>query len=96
MASEHVHEFFLGDNEGYCGCGQTITGAFEALEQQLAQARALLEEIAENFVPTQWNKSRLVYCDLCNEYGEAAEQIEHRPGCFVAKARAFLAREEGE
>lgn len=64
-------------------------------EEWMHQARALLEEVAGKIYPAHWKGSRLMYCDLCNEHGESLEQIAHRPGCLAAKARAFLAREEG-
>lgn len=59
------------------------------LEQQLAQARALLEEVLPDSLPN-WEK--LIQCSICGCSATQAHKIEHDDHCPIPRISAFLAQ----
>lgn len=60
------------------------------LEQQLAQARALLERLTDEWTPVM---QRCCYCEASYDYPSSDEStLEHADDCPILLARAFLAQ----
>jgi hypothetical protein len=79
-----------------------LKGRLRELEQQLAQARALLEEYTK-MDPGVLSETNCIYCNARQNYGP--EQVDehgyhfyhvtvtHEDTCIYQKARAFLGKE---
>ena len=74
---------------------------YEALQEREAQARALLESLIMVEPVGYGAESSTRYCPYCSGSDGGSDEpeydpVEHRPDCPWLRARAFLAREEGE
>lgn len=60
------------------------------VEQQLAKAKALLEDVNEGFAPVM---QRCCFCEASYDYPSADEStMEHADTCPIVKIRAFLSK----
>ena len=98
--SDHRHMFWTPSGEmPRCDCGKDILAVFNEQEQQLAEARALLEEVGNNQEVGVADGDCDTICFYCG--GDEDGWIEdgpppyirtynHTPDCTWVKIRAFL------
>ena|ERR1043166_3732993 len=102
MAGEHEHSGLReNDREGCALCNQTERE--RALEQELAQARALLEGLLTCVpLPTSYSCPGCEGETVANEDWDSEDEkseplllVAHTPGCPIEQAYAFLAQHKG-
>ena len=69
---------------------EKLAAALEKHDEQLAQARALLEPIADMACEDQPDEP-FYRCGFCGSRTQIPAEISHIPGCLGARVHAFLA-----